>query len=477
MSSRIDPTAGDEQTPVGSSLGRGRLGVPSISALVISAVAPISVLAAGIPVIFAIQGAATPAMFIIAGLLYALFAVGYVAMSRHMINAGGFVAYVDRAFGKRAATAMAYVTVLFYFSAIIAFYAISGAVAADILGIADQYKVVTFAFLIFVAILSLLGVQLNARVLLLLLTIEAVTIVILDIALVIQGGPDGYSLAGFNPTLVFGAGFGVALLLAMICFSGLEATVVFSEEAKDARRTIPSAVYLSLAIVIIVYTVSAWLMTVQVGTQAASIAPEQIGSFFFDVAYAALGEGFATFLGYLVILSFLALFIGFQNLIARYLFALGRAGALPHGLGRTNRRGTPFVASLTVSVVIAVILGIFTLGGSDPFTVTYAYLVGLGTVGLLISLCAVSISVLVFFLRTKAETNPWATVIAPIVSGIGLVIVLLLAITNYEILGSTPESARLLLILIPVAAILGWIVAEVRLRSGRSLDYSADLGG
>jgi len=477
MSSTLDSSPGGGQSPTGTALARGRLGVPSISALVISAVAPISVLAAGIPVIFAIQGAATPAMFVIAGVLYALFAIGYVAMSRHMVNAGGFVAYIDRAFGKRAATAMAYVTVLFYFSAIIAFYAISGAVAADILGIFDQYKIVTFVFLILVAVLSLLGVQLNALVLLLLLAVEAATILILDVALAIQGGPDGYSLEGFNPSLVFGAGFGVALLLAMICFSGLEATVVFSEEAKTPRRTIPRAVYLSLAIVIVVYTLSAWLMTVQVGIQGASIAPEQIGSFLFDVAFGALGEGFATFLGYLVILSFLALFIGFQNLITRYMFALGRAGALPHGLGRTNRQGTPIVASLTVSIVIAVVLGIFTFGGADPFTVTYAYLVGLGTVGLLVSLCAVSISVLVFFMRTRVETNIWTTAIAPIISGIGLVIVLILAITNYEILGDTPESARLLLILIPCAAVVGWIVAEIRMRSGRSLDYSADLGG
>jgi len=460
-----------------SSLEKGRLGVPSISALVISAVAPISVLAAGIPVIFAIQGAATPAIFIIAGALYAIFVVGYVAMSRHMVNAGGFVAYIDRAFGKRAATAMAYVTVLFYFASIIAFYAISGAVAADILGMFDQYKIITFAFLILVALVGLSGVQLNARVLLILLAIEAATIIVLDVALALQGGPDGFSLAGFDPSLVFGAGFGVALLLAMICFSGLEASVVFSEEAINPRRTIPRAVYLSLATVIGVYAISAWLMTVQVGTQAASIAPEQIGSFFFDVAYAALGEGFATYLSYLVILSFLALFIGFQNLITRYVFALGRAGALPKGLGRTNGRGTPVVASLAVSAVIAVILGIFTFGGADPFTVTYAWLVGLGTVGLLISLCAVSMSVIVFFTRTKLETNPWTTVIAPSIAGIGLVIVLILALTNYEILGSAPESAKLLLILIPVAALLGWAVAEFRLRSGKPLDYSAELGG
>ena len=466
-----------EQAPPGTSLGGGKLGVPSISALVISAVAPVSTIAAGIPVIFAIKGAAVPAMFVIGGIIYSLFAVGYVAMSRHMVNAGGFVAYIDRAFGKRSATAMSYVTVLFYFSAIIAFYAISGAVSADILGLADHYKVVTFAFLIIVAVLGLLGVQLNARLLLVLLAVELVTLIVLDITLFAQGGPDGYSLAGFDPSLVFGAGFGVALLLTMICFSGLEATVVFSEEAKNPRRTIPRAVYLCLGIIVVLYAVTAWLFSVQLGTEASLITPEQIGTFTFDIAATALGGDFATYFGYLVVVSFLALFIGFQNLITRYMFALGRAGALPHGLGRTDRRGNPIVASLTVSIIIAIVLGTFTFTGADPFTVTYAYLVGLGTVGLLVSLCAVSIAIIVFFARTKVETNPWTTLIAPALASIALIAVLILALTNYEILGSTPEWARLLLLLIPGAAILGWIVAEIRLRSGRTLDYAADLGG
>lgn len=460
-----------------NSLARGRLGVPSISALVVSAVAPISVLAAGIPVIFAIQGAATPAMFIITGIIYALFVVGYVAMSRHMVNAGGFVAYIDRAFGKRAASAMAYVTVLFYFASIIAFYAISGAVAAQVLGIPDSYQWVTFGFLIIVAALGLLGVQLNARLLLILLSIEIVSIIIFDIALLVQGGPDGYTFAGFSPSAVFTGGFGVALLLAMVCYSGLEATVVFSEEARNPRRTIPRSVYVSLVVVVVLYAVSSWLMTVHVGVSAAAIAPDQIGSFFFEVAGSALGEGFATFLGYLVIASFFALFIGFQNLITRYIFALGRAGALPPQLGKTVGKGNPIVASLVVSIVIAIVLGIFTFGGADPFTVTYAWLVGLGTVGLLISLCAVSLAIVVFFARTKLERNPWTTVIAPLLAAAALLAVLIIAITNYEILGSAPESARLLLWLIPAAAIVGWIVAEIRLRTQRKLDFSADLGG
>ncbi len=460
-----------------SQLARGRLGALAIAAIVVSAVAPISVLAAGIPVVFAIQGAATPAMFVIAGALFALFAVGYVAMSRHMVNAGGFVAYVNRAFGKRAATAMSVVTLLFYLASIVAFYAISGAVAAMTLGENVSIPLVTFCFLIVVAVLGVFGVSLSARLLVVLLALETVSVVILDIGLAIHGGPEGFSLAGFAPSAVLGAGFGIGLLLAMVCYSGLEATVVFSEEAREPRRTIPRAVYSALVFVVVLYCVSAWLLSVQLGPSASLIAPDQIGSFLFVAAAQAVGDGFATYLSYLVILSFLALFVGFQSLISRYVFALGRAGVLPVALGRTDGRGTPVRASILVTIAIAIVLGAFTFSGADPFTITYAWLVGLGTVGLLTALIVVSAAIIVFFARTRLETNVWSTKVAPALALIGFVLVLVVAFENYTILGGTDDSARWLLVLIPVAGVLGWLIAEIKLRRGESIDFSADLGG
>ena len=460
-----------------SQLARGRLGALAIAAIVVSAVAPISVLAAGIPVVFAIQGAATPAMFVIAGALFALFAVGYVAMSRHMVNAGGFVAYVNRAFGKRAATAMSVVTLLFYLASIVAFYAISGAVAAMTLGENVSIPLVTFCFLIVVAVLGVFGVSLSARLLVVLLALETVSVVILDIGLAIHGGPEGFSLAGFAPSAVLGAGFGTGLQLAMVCYSGLEATVVFSEEAREPRRTIPRAVYSALVFVVVLYCVSAWLLSVQLGPSASLIAPDQIGSFLFVAAAQAVGDGFATYLSYLVILSFLALFVGFQSLISRYVFALGRAGVLPVALGRTDGRGTPVRASILVTIAIAIVLGAFTFSGADPFTITYAWLVGLGTVGLLSALIVVSAAIIVFFARTRLETNVWSTKVAPALALIGFVLVLVVAFENYTILGGTDDSARWLLVLIPVAGVLGWLIAEIKLRRGESIDFSADLGG
>ncbi|HEU4540278.1 MAG TPA: hypothetical protein VFR23_04050 [Jiangellaceae bacterium] len=48
-----------------------------------------------------------PIAFIIVALLLALFAVGYVAMSRHVTNAGAFYTYVTHGLSKPAGVAAA----------------------------------------------------------------------------------------------------------------------------------------------------------------------------------------------------------------------------------------------------------------------------------------------------------------------------------------------------------------------------------
>ena len=230
-------------------LARNRLGTLAIASLVVSAVAPVSVMAAGAPVVFAVHGASTAPTYILAGLLFAVFSVGYVAMSRHMVNAGGFVAYVARALGPKTATATAAVTLLFYLASLVAFYAIAGVVTAGTFGWDIDPQVVTFAGLAIVGLLGYFGITVNVRLLLILLAVEVMALGVFDVALIAQGGPQGFTLEGFSPAAITGPGFGVALLLCMICYSGLEATVVFSEEARDPRRSIPRAVYVSLGFV------------------------------------------------------------------------------------------------------------------------------------------------------------------------------------------------------------------------------------
>ena len=65
-----------------------------------------------------------PIAFIIVALLLALFAVGYVAMSRHVTNAGAFYTYVTHGLGKPVGVAAAWVALLAYSALQIGLYGI-----------------------------------------------------------------------------------------------------------------------------------------------------------------------------------------------------------------------------------------------------------------------------------------------------------------------------------------------------------------
>ena len=92
----------------------GRLGVGAIVFFVVAAVAPMAAIVGASPIVFSANGVAAPATYLLAALLFVVFSVGYVAMSRHITNAGGFVAYNAQGFGARVATAAAGLAILTY---------------------------------------------------------------------------------------------------------------------------------------------------------------------------------------------------------------------------------------------------------------------------------------------------------------------------------------------------------------------------
>ncbi|MGO4562292.1 APC family permease [Rhizobiales bacterium 3FA27D7] len=465
-----DTTIGSTKT----SLARNQFGVIAISCVVISAVAPISVTAAAMPVVFAQIGPATPAVYLIAGLLFGIFSIGYVSMSRHVKNAGGYVSYIAKAFGSRVATAAAYVTLLLYISSLVAFYAISGVVSAGTLGISTNPTTIIFIALAIVAVLCVLGGHVSIKLLVTLLACEAIALGALGIALLFKA--QTLSFASFAPSAIFVPGVGVALLLAIICYSGLEATVVFSEEARTPETTIPRSVAASIISITLFYTVMAFALGNYTGLDAvqARAAADPAG-FLFTIGREVLGDFYSRTLEILVLSSFLAVFVGFQSMIGRYIFALSRAGVLPSFLWTTNSHGNPVAALVAVTVIVGTLLALFTISGADLVLVVYGWLVGLGTVGLLCMLALVSAAIFAFFVKTGLEQRVWVAKVAPLISIGAFVIVLITAIINYSILGTQDERARWLLVLVPIAAVLGWIVSGYRQRQGKVIEYDASI--
>jgi len=464
------------QEPAGAAgLRPNRLGVLAVAFFVIAAAAPIAAVVGASPVLFAASGPATPAIYTIAALLIALFSVGYLRMSREITNAAGFVAYIAKGLGTRWATGAAGVAVLTYIALQSGLWSQFGVFAQQlVLGLGGPEVPVyvwIVAALLLTTLLTRKGVDASLKVLGVLIVGETLVIGALVVSLIAQHGWGIFSFDGFTGETVFGPGLGISLLFAFTCFTSFEATVVFSEEAINPRRTIPRALYLVIAFVGIFYTVSTWAVSGAVGTDSIQAeASSDPADLIFGLAAANAGPWLSTAMQVLVVTSFIAMLLGLSNMFARYLFALGRAGTLPARLATTSRTGAPSTAALVNGLGILLVITAFLALGADPIATAFAWLVALGTAGFITILILTSGAIIVHFARQKTRDNLWVTTIAPVLSCLAFLLIGYLTISNYDaLLGGAGGVAKWLLLLIPAAFATGLAIAARK----PAIDYNA----
>ncbi|CAH0270899.1 Aromatic amino acid transport protein AroP [Arthrobacter sp. Bi83] len=458
-------------------LRANRLGVVAIAFFAIAAAAPMAAVVGASPVLFSASGPGTPVIYAIAALLVALFSVGYLRMSQHITNAGGFVAYIAKGLGNKWATGGAGIAILTYLSLQIGLWAQFGVFAQQLIesltGIGLPVYVWIVVILAVTTGLTMRGVDASLKVLGVLILGETLVIAALVVSLVAQNGLGIFTFEGFTSSNIFGPGLGISLLFAFACFTSFEATVVFAEEAKNPRRTIPRAAYLVIAFIGVFYALSTWAISGAIGIdkiQAAST--ENPSGMIFDLAEASAGSWLSVAMQVLVVTSFIAMLLGLSNMFSRYLFALGRAGALPAKLASVSKTGAPSFAGLVNGLVVLAIISTFLLTGADPITTVFAWFVALGTAGFIAILLVTSAAILVYFARTGVRDNLWVTVIAPALSFLAFVIVGYLTLDNYDVLlGGAGGVARWLLIGIP----LFFAAGLVRGRQKPAINYAAEI--
>ena len=463
-----------EQTRPPGQLRANKLGVIAVAFFVIAAAAPMAAVVGAGPVVFASVGPATPIVYAMAALLIALFAVGYLRMSRHVINAGGFVAYIAKGLGNSWATAGAGLAVLTYLSLQVGLWSqfgvFSGQLIETLTGISAPPLVWILVLLVITTALAMRGIDASIRVLGVIIVAETLVVAALVAALVASKGPEVFSVSGFTTQNIFGPGLGIALLFAFLCFTSFEATVVFSEEAVNPHKTIPRALYAVIAFVGLFYTLSMWVIGGAVGVDnIQTTATEDPAGFIFALAASSGGDALSMAMQILVVTSYLAMLLGLMNMFARYLFALSRAGVLPAGLAKVSKQGSPATAAMINGVAVGIVIVIFLLSGADPVTTVFAWFSALGTAAFITILILTSVAIVVFFLRGKDRSNPWATKIAPVLSVLVFAYVGYLTIENYDsLIGPDNGVAKWLLVLIPVMIAAGLALGKAK----RSIDYA-----
>ncbi|WP_422752422.1 APC family permease [Micromonospora sp. WMMD708] len=466
---------------VSDALARGRLGVPSVIFFVLSAAAPLTVVAGVVTTGYAVTGiTGMPLAFLAVGAVLALFSVGYVAMARRVENAGAFYAYVSRGIGRPAGVGAAWVALIAYNALQVGLYGAIGAAAAPVLGtlfgVEPHWSVVALVAWALVAFLGLLRVDVNGLVLAVLLIAEIVVIVVFDLGQLSHPAGGSTSFAALAPANLLVPGAGALLVLAMTGFVGFESSVVFSEESKDPRRTVPLATYLSVAIIAGLYALSSWSMTVAVGPENISAAAgEQSIELIFNLAAAHLGDTAVTIGQALFMTSVLAAMISFHNTTARYAFALGRERVLPAAFGQTSpRTGAPRMASLAQSLLGLLVIVLYAVNGWDPVVQLFYYAGTGGGFGVLLLIATTSVAVIVYFARSDTAESLWKRAIAPALATVALAAVVAVAVANFAtLLGVAPDSPLRWIIpgVYPVAALIGLLWGLV-LRANRPDVYA-----
>ncbi|ALG15502.1 APC family permease [Kibdelosporangium phytohabitans] len=466
-------------------LAKPRLGVAQIVFFVVAASGPLYAIAGGISTTYAVTGiVAVPLSFVLLAPVLALFAVGYGVMSRHITNAGAFYPYVANGIGKPAGIAVSFVAVLAYNCIQIGVYGLFGWSVADFLrqkaGIETPWWLWALVVLAVVGVLGVLRVDLNAKVLGVVLGLECLTIVVIDAVGLANPAPSGDALAPLDPSNLFVTGVGAVFALSVAVFTGFEGAATYGEECRDPARTVARATYVAIGLTAVLYTVSSLAMAVGVGPSEVVALSQQNGpGVFFGISGRHLGSTVTDIAYVLFLTSQFASLLSFHNAVARYFFALGREGVLPDGLGRTNRRnGAPVAGSLTQSVVALLVVAGFAITGREPIFELFTWLGATASTGVVLIMTMVSVSVIVFFRGRRGPETLWQRVIAPALAAVLLAVVLVLIIVNFHVVVGTSEDSPLRWVLpglLLLAAVAGFVRSLV-LRSGKPAVY-ANVGG
>jgi amino acid transporter len=460
-------------------LDRGSLGTPGMSFFTISASAPMTVVAGSVIATFATTGVqGVPLSFLVLALALWPFTVGYTAMSRHVSHAGVFYAYLARGLGRVPGVAGGLVAVVSYNAIQICLYGLLG------FSLANLWPAMHLAWWAWaglawaaVAILGILHININARVLAVLLIFEVGMILLFDIGAFTHPAGGHVSLAGLAPGNLMVTGVGGVLAFGIAAFVGYESGPVYGEEAKGAgpvaRATFGALFFLGL-----LYAVSSLALTVTEGPgHVADAARDPASGIPFSVLSNLYGGPVAGLANLLLITSIFGALLSFHNTVARYLFAMSRERVLPAWLGRIGSgsgAGAPIGGSLLQSLSALVVFGAFAVAGANPVATLFTWLAYVAAVGILLLMVGTSLAVIGFFRKAGNLNEPaWKRTVAPVFGAVALAVVLAVTVYNSSaVLGVDPSSPLTIVLpsIIAAAAIVGALWGLV-LRESRPAVY------
>lgn len=465
----------------GKTLKSGAVGIVGVLFMVLANAAPLMCMAGNLPIGIGFgNGAGIPGSFIFATIILTLFAVGYVAMARHLTTAGAFYGFISHGLGQVWGMASGYVAtvayVIFEGSVIGIFSWFAQNTISDWFGVHINWLILAGVGIAIIGLLGYFDINIASKVLGLFLVCEVVLLGLLSFAILFRGGgPDGLVPSALNPINGFqsvmsggnmpgsshslgikgfaGGSAAIGIFFAFWSWVGFETTAVYGEESRNPRKIVPRATMIAVIGLGVVYAFCSWMIVS--GNGVANSLSLASGSNPMDLLQGILrhylGGWSVRAFQLLTVTGSFACAMAFHNAASRYIYAIGREFPRFHSsLGATHsRHRSPHVASLVQTVVTVLITVAFYVGeGSNTTTAAYVYEYGvlavLGTMALLAIQALCSLAVIWYFHVKKVHRGGIvATLICPILAIFGMIYALYLLFSNLDFAGGAASGSLL----------------------------------
>jgi amino acid transporter len=384
-------------------------------------------------VIAVTAGVAAPLTIVAAGVAVALLAFVVAEFTKAEPSAGSFITYVETSLGARAGVVTALLVAVGYTVAIAGVFTMSGGMLAMTLGHYTAWhpawEPLTLVLTVGAIWLTARGVKLSTTAVgLAVLAQVGVMLVVCVVVLVNQRAH--LSAVPFSWAHLSGGlgGLSAGFPLALYMFIGWENGPALAEESRDPRRTIPRALYMSVAIGGALFVFFAYATVTGFHYDVSSIGRASVP--FLSVADHYLG-GPAILAWVAGIVSVLATLVAATNSQARMLFDGGRSGLLPSWLGRVRAHAdTPVNALLFMAAVGLGIIAVWWLahltgtdGGSTNPVGLYAECSTMGTIVILFVYFLTTLALPFFMWRRHRQSfSALRHVAVPVIGALSLIV-------------------------------------------------------
>jgi amino acid transporter len=339
-------------------LHRGALGLVDISASTMANIGPAYSFYFGFAGIVIAAGLGSPLVVLVAAIAIALLGNTLSQFSRAIPSTGGFITFIGKSFGGTSAVTTALVAGAGYIIAISSVLVISGGFLSIMIA---YYTGTNIPWIVFSAIFTagamfmmFRGVAVSTKLAGFFFAFELTVLLVVSIAVLIKNGGH-LSSVPFQPSKVLHgfSGLGLAFPLSIYLFIGWENSAALAEETNNPRRNVPRAVFLSIALMAVLYLLVAYATVAGFHYNATALTAPLI-------PFISAAHGVATWLTFIAYLagltSTLGVLIAAVNSQCRLIFNAGREGLLPRWIGYVHPvRRTPVNAIIAFVGIASVI--------------------------------------------------------------------------------------------------------------------------